>query len=873
MKNINKVLLVLALLLANSFAGKAQVHVFNYTGSIQFWTVPTGIYNIRVDAQGASGGGPFGPGLIDRGGYGGCVVCTLAVVPGQVFQVVVGGSGSNGTVIAGGIGGYNGGANGGYESISASYSGGGGGGASDIRISPFSLSTRVVVAGGGGGAGGDYTFAPDSERGGDGGGTTGEDGVYAYTSPHPYGGGGGTPVTGGAGAVFAGWGSGVAGSPGAGGVGGTPSTGGGGGGGYFGGGGGSWGGGGGGSSYTDPAALSPVHTRGCNTSPDGIVTITEICITPSAGAIVGPTSLCQGDPATYTNPTGTPGGVWTSNTPGVATIDAVTGVLTTGAAGSTLIEYTLTMVCGTATTSMVVTVNAAPTPITSPGTLCTGNPVTLGSSPSGGTWVSTVPAVATIGSSTGVITGVGIGTSVVSYTLPGGCYQTTTVNVVGITGRQNVCIADTADLSASVPGGTWSTANPAIATVDTAGIVSGVSIGVVNITYTTTVGCFAIASMTVNPIAPIVGNDSVCVGSGTYLTKIVGGGVWTSSFPAIASISSDSGLVYGLSPGVTNITYTLPTGCVAYGNVTAIAMPSAITGVNQVCPGGITSLANATPGGVWRSNNPGVATVTPTTGVVTGVFADTTSIYYTILPNCTVSEIVTVNPTPQPIVARSPICPGIADTLFSASPGGMWSSNTPALATVIDSSGITYNQFGPGGTAIFKYTLPTGCTTTTAVTILPSPVPIVTYNWISKTMYTPDIWEAYQWYDSTEGLIPMANSPNCAALHTQWYFVEVTDVIGCKGRSAKFHFWIEQLGVTIPEGVKVHIYPNPATSTVNIESSVKVKAILSAMDGRKLTETEDAKQIDVSKLANGVYMITLYDESGQVVTVQKLVKE
>jgi hypothetical protein len=35
----------------------------------------------------------------------------------------------------------------------------------------------------------------------------------------------------------------------------------------------------------------------------------------------------------------------------------------------------------------------------------------------------------------------------------------------------------------------------------------------------------------------------------------------------------------------------------------------------------------------------------------------------------------------------------------------------------------------------------------------------------------------------------------------------------------------------------------------------------------------DAKELDVSMLANGAYMITLYDDDGQMLTVQKLVKE
>jgi hypothetical protein len=44
------------------------------------------------------------------------------------------------------------------------------------------------------------------------------------------------------------------------------------------------------------------------------------------------------------------------------------------------------------------------------------------------------------------------------------------------------------------------------------------------------------------------------------------------------------------------------------------------------------------------------------------------------------------------------------------------------------------------------------------------------------------------------------------------------------------------------------------------------------MAGRKEIETKSAKQIDISKLANGLYLVSVYDEKGTLLTIEKLVK-
>jgi hypothetical protein len=254
----------------------AQI-TYNYTGSVQTYTVPAGIGEIYIQANGAEGGGGFGVGYttIQQGGLGGYAQGYLVVSPGDVLQIYVGGMGSNGDATSGGSGGYNGGAIGGL--YSGAYSGGGGGGASDVRIAPYGLSERVIVAGGAGGGGFNYTADPGFDRGGAGGELTGETGYGGNVLGGPGAGTGGSQIAGGVGGLYPNWCPGNDGVFGLGGDGapGCTNSGGGGGGGYYGGGGGNWSGGGGGSSYID-GVTSGFTTGGVN-SGNGSVTITEIC--------------------------------------------------------------------------------------------------------------------------------------------------------------------------------------------------------------------------------------------------------------------------------------------------------------------------------------------------------------------------------------------------------------------------------------------------------------------------------------------------------------------------------------------------------------------------------------------------------------------
>ncbi len=228
---------------------QASPLTFAYTGAVQTWTVPAGVMSATFDVYGAAGGnGNFST------AQGGRATATLAVTPGEVIQLYVGGQGGgvNGCTSqpGPGAGGFNGGGNGGSTNAGIQCKGAGGGGASDVRRGGNTLGARVVVAGGGGGS------TPGSAcPGGDGGGLNGG-GVSCFV---------GTAAGGG---QNAGTGSGMPGQGGDGANGGE-FGGGGGGGGYYGGAGGpattqAGSGGGGGSGYGPSGTVFATGVRAGN---------------------------------------------------------------------------------------------------------------------------------------------------------------------------------------------------------------------------------------------------------------------------------------------------------------------------------------------------------------------------------------------------------------------------------------------------------------------------------------------------------------------------------------------------------------------------------------------------------------------------------
>ena len=151
---------------------------------------------------------------------------------------------------------------------------------------------------------------------------------------------------------------------------------------------------------------------------------------PSAGAILGPDSVCLGHTITLSD-AAAPGGVWSSANDSIASIDANTGLLTGNAYGSVHISYTYTNAFGSTTISKSVFVNRAPhDSLNVPSIFSLSGYYTFVGYPAGGTWTTSNDTVGNFLGSPGFFVIYHWGIDTVTYSVTNTCGTTDTSFVV-----------------------------------------------------------------------------------------------------------------------------------------------------------------------------------------------------------------------------------------------------------------------------------------------------------------------------------------------------------------------------------------------------------------------------------------------------------
>lgn len=371
---------------------------------------------------------------------------------------------------------------------------------------------------------------------------------------------------------------------------------------------------------------------------------------------------------------------WVSSNTAVATV-STTGLVTAVASGNATISATSGGVTGTAVITVaqvpVASVTVTPgapnmfpndvlqltaTARDAGGNVITGRPTT---------WSSSNTSVATVGTTTGLVTAVTQGAATITATVDG-VTGTATVSinatpVASVTlapssaalyqGQQTGFIATARDAGGNVLSRpiTWSTTNPTvIINVTQGGVVTGINPGTEGViamavgagaggtnvgdTASVTVSLVPVASMTLSPkpVSLFTGQQTQL---GLQLFDSAGGSLsqagrsisWASRDPSIASVTS-AGQVAGVSPGTTRVVVSTPgasTTVFDSVNVTVAASQAASVTVqpkpNSIYQGATKALRAVIVDGfgtvvrgrpvAWASRNPAIATVAQVSGV------------------------------------------------------------------------------------------------------------------------------------------------------------------------------------------------------------------------------------------------------------------
>jgi uncharacterized protein YjdB len=488
------------------------------------------------------------------------------------------------------------------------------------------------------------------------------------------------------------------------------------------------------------------------------VTLKSIAVTPSpttlfAGVTEALTATGFYSDASTQDLTDT--ATWTSSNPNVATVSA-TGVVTTVSHGTATITAQSGTVKGKATVKVSVTLMSVA--VTPPSTTLPANATqalkatgsydnnTTKNLTSSVTWTSNNPAVATV-TSAGLLVTVAPGTTTImasasgssaapvvglaTITVDGGTVTSVAVTPVNKklplgTTQQYKATATFSDGVTQVlvpPVVSWTSSNPAVATISATGLASTVKVGgplLITATplgsSTTGTAALTVTAATLVSIAVSPSTSSVSAGLtqqydavGTYTdgstADITSQVTWTSSSTTTATITS-AALATTLVAGSVTITATDPktkkTGTASLTVTPAVLQSIALSPPSPSVPAGLTILLDAvgtwtdgttqdlTATDAWTSSATGVATVSA--GLVTGVTQGTTTITVVVTPGLLVSIAVTPASPSVPLdttlqlVATGTYTDGTTGDITQSS---MWNSTTASVAVA--------NAPGPAG--------------------------------------------------------------------------------------------------------------------------------------------------------------------------------
>lgn len=310
-------------------------------------------------------------------------------------------------------------------------------------------------------------------------------------------------------------------------------------------------------------AFDPLNPS-CNNS------LAPITITVVAAPVVtvSSTNICEDGSLTLTPTTG---GTWVSNNTLVATVSG--SAVTIVSDGSVDFTFTESVASCQATTSSV-TINPTPVVSVSSTTICEDEALTLAPT-TGGTWVSNNIAVATV-TPAGIVTIVADGTVDFTFTeTTNSCAATTSTLTVNATpvitmSTTDTCLNETVTLTPNT-GGTWTSSNTSVATVTTSGVVTLLSDGSTDFTFTAANTCTATTpNLTINPLptATASNNGPICEGEALTLTGGDAGLTYSWTGPNAYTSTSQSPTVSTAATSAMDGTYDLT---VSDGTCTATA--------------------------------------------------------------------------------------------------------------------------------------------------------------------------------------------------------------------------------------------------------------------------------------------------------------
>jgi len=531
-------------------------------------------------------------------------------------------------------------------------------------------------------------------------------------------------------------------------------------------------------------SVTITSAAGCVSAPSAMMSLTVNQPPVATVALSGPTTFCDGGSVDLTANGGV-SYVWNNNVP-----TATNSITTAG-------TYTATVTdangCSATTAPITVTVMPAPSAtITASGPLdfCAGGSVLLSANGAGTyAWTNGSTASSVLVSSSG--------SHELTITGSNGCSTTSAPAVVTVTpmpvvdaisGSNTVCEGATTTMTNLTPSGVWSSSNTAVATIDAAGDVTGVSSGTVVVSYTvTTNGC----STTVNKNLSVQAAPTTAITASGPTTFCDGGSVVLTAANGTAfawSNASSSQTIAVTQSGTYSVAVTNGLGCVSNSapitvNVLSAAAPVVTANNTAICQGASATLTSTSAAAYLWSNGATTPSINVSTaGNYTVSIIDANGCSATSTP----IAITSVAAPSISIAAAGPVtfCQGQSVVLNSNTNGSTFAWNTGATTPSITatSSGLYYVTVtnAQGCTAVSNEITVTTQANFTPVITAASPT-IICDGAFATLVATPGA--SYLWSNNatTQGVNVGVSGP---------ITVTVTTSQGCVGTSAPINITV-----------------------------------------------------------------------------------
>ncbi len=359
-------------------------------------------------------------------------------------------------------------------------------------------------------------------------------------------------------------------------------------------------------------------------------------------------------------------------------------------------------------------------------------------------------------------------------------------------------------------------------------------------------------------LTPVTGSNVLCKGSTTLLSNATTGGAWASSDTNIAVVTPQTGLVTSRTGGEVEIRYRVTdlSGCSQTSThlVTVDAGPriGAIAGDSVLCLSSTAQLHADLAGGIWSSNNPGIALINSTTGKITPVAIGTASITYkaTTVNGCTDSVHKTIHIVNSfSYDQQVTICPGttyqFGTRILRA--GGIYLGTFPGAAGCDSVVTLLLNVQQP----MDKRVSQNGTTLTSVMYLFAD----VLFQWIDC--------------DNDHARIPGATNATFSPTKDGTYAV-IVNHNGCIDSTDCIEVYGVGIAPVIMNSDAVQVYPNPATDQITVRTNNFAAGSIAIRDitGRLLQEVTPGGKagttLSLTGYPAGSYLIEVSDGKAMV---------